>query len=421
MSVKEFGELVEAAPKDFPQFGEPVEETSRWRSLLNAPIKGAIKGAKQLTSMLPQLSSGPIPSNLGESITEQFLPTQEKAPEGVLERAGRIGVNLAAGGAGGAVRKGLTALLGGLAGETTKQFGGGQLAQDIAELATMGAPDLAKSIPAKQAQSRAVNFLRGKGFTENEITPLLQDPKKLSRYAKFASKGEKTNKLMRDTYEKFDNVYSSIREQGQNLPGLQNEQIDSFLGEFQKTINKIPKFYTRQIKEEINDLLNSELKFTDFLDFEQAINARIKGISGGKAVLGTLKEATKNAKQAISPDLAHESQLANQLYGKRAEVTKHLSTDQISDLIDLGETASLIAGIADGNLVILTKTLGAVGGRKLAREMLINPRLQNIGNRMLSSLKKNKLSAAQKLYQIFRKEALKSDPDLEFPDFNETT
>lgn len=409
MSFPEFGEIVEKSSGYFPEFGEVVQPISRGRSLASAFPKGVIKA---LGSISPLPKTGPVPEKLGHAVTEQFLPTQEKAPEQFLERAGKLSTFLA-GGEGTLASKGLRTGAGALFGQGVKEVGGGELAQDIAELGAMSLPDLAKSIPAKKAQERILGFLRKKGFTENEITPLVQDPKKLSRYAKFASKGEKTNKLMRDIYGKFDNVYSSIRQEAESLSGLSGSQTNDFIAEFQKKMDRIPKFYKRQIKEEIEDLVNSEMKFNDFMDFDQAVNARIGGVTGGKAILGTLKEATANAKKSISPELFNDNSLANELYGKRINVTDHLRTRQIDDLIDLGEAGSLLAGLADQNLGIISKVLGISGGRLLAREMLINPKLQNVSLRILHSLKKNKLPVAFKLYDIFRDEAIKKNKELQ--------
>lgn len=422
MSFPEFGEVIEQAPENasFPEFGEEIEPFSRFRSIISAPVKGAIKGAASQSKISPFHNVGPISQEQGEELLERFLPTYEKPLEGFLERGGKIGASFLTGGTGGLIRKGVTSAIGALAGETTKQLGGGELAQEIAELSSMTAPDLAKSIPAQKVQKKVIDFLRNKGFTENEITPLLQSPKKLARFAKFSSKGEKTNKLMRDTYEKFDNVYSSIRNEAEKLPGLPYEKAFKFVEDFEDKLAKIPKFYKRQIKEEIEDLLSSEMKFTDFMDFEQAVNARIKGVQGGKAILGTLKKYTSKAKEDISPELAGDLSLANELYGKRIEVSNHLKTKQIDDLIDLGEAATLIGGIADQNVGLLTKALGTVGARAVAREMLINPRLQNISLRMLNAVKKNKIPIAQKLYDIFRQELLKSDEEFGelVPEFN---
>lgn len=386
------------APQD--DFFTPVKEPSRARSLLGAFPKGVLQAVQSINPFQPP---GPISGKGAEKAIERIFPTQEKLPEQLLQRGGKLATFLA-GGRGSLVGKAARAGVGALAGQTVKELGGGEIAQDIAELSSMALPDLAKQIPAKQAQQRVVNFLRQKGFTENEITPLLQSPKKLARYAKFATKSEKTNKLMRDIYGKFDNVYSSIREQGQNLPGLTTEQLSKFEGEFQKTLDKIPKYYRKKMTEEIADLNNSPMKFSDFIDFYQAINAEIGPVKGGRAVLGTLKAPIENAMKELSPELAKDYQLANELYGKRIDVTKHLRTSQIDDLIDLGEAGALIGGIADQNLGLIGKVLGISGARRLAREMLINPRLQNKSLRMLEAVKKNHLPLAIKLYESFKED-----------------
>ena len=400
---KEFGTLIDAAPKqkpEFKEFGTPYEEPSRLRSLASAFPKGVVKAARNL-SPLPNL--GPIPDKLAEKLTEQFLPTQEKAPEEILERAGKL-ATYTAGGGGSLLGKGIRAGAGTLLGQATKELGGGETAQNIAELVSLGFPGLSKDMPIKKAQEKVVSFLKEKGFTPNEITPLLQSPKKLSRLAKFASKGEKTNQLMRDTYQKFDNVYGSIREEGSKLPGLSGEKYDKFVSDFDAKLDKIPKFYRRLMKEEIEDLRNSPHAFSDLMDFKQAVNARVGGVSGGKAWLGTLKEPIRKGLDLIDPKLASDYKLADQLYSKTADVSKHLRTKEIEDLVSMGEAWTTVAGVADQNMGTLRKVMTAVAARALAREMLINPKLQNISMRMNKAIKHNAFPIAKKLYEEFKQE-----------------
>lgn len=411
MSIPEFGEKISlnGERSDIPEFGEVVKPPSRFRSLISAPIKGALKGAQEIVRSATLFPTSPFSPQLSERLTESLLPTQEKLPEELLERGGKLATYLA-GGEGSLASKALRTGIGALAGQTVKETGGGQLAQDIAELASMSAPDLAKHIPAQKAQERVINFLRNKGWTDREITPLLQSPKKIARFAKFSAKGDKLEKLNKDIYNKFDNLYDDIREQGKNFPSLNNNQIDTFLDDFQKIWGNIPARYRRKLKDEVNDLLNGEMKFSDFLDFNQAVNAEIKGEKGGKAVLGKIKEATQKAQKEISPELADELSLTNELYGKRANFADHMRPNQLTDLIDAGKIYGTAAAIADMNFSLLKKMIGITGARKLSREILINPRLQNISNRMLIAFKENKIPQAMKLYEIFKKES-ESIPD----------
>lgn len=406
MSIPEFGEKISSNGKksEVPEFGEVVELPSRFRSLVSAPLKGALKGAQETARSISLFPTSPFNSKMSKRLTDEILPTQEKFPEELLERGGKLATYLA-GGEGSLASKGLRTGIGALAGQTIKEMGGGEIAQDIAELATMSAPDLAKNIPTKKSQERIINFLRNKGWGEREITPLIQNPKKLARFAKFSSKGDKLEKLNKDIYNKFDNLYEDIREQGQSLPSLNTNQIDSFLGDFEKTWDKIPKRYKRKLQHEVDDLFSSEMKFSDFIDFNQAVNAEIKGEKGGKSVLGKLKESTQKAEREISPSLTDELSLVNELYGKRANFADHMRPNQLTDLMDAGKIYGTAAAIADGNFPLLKKMIGLSGARSLTREILINPRLQNISKRMLTAFKENKLSEAMKLYEIFKKES----------------
>lgn len=406
MSIPEFGEKISSNGKksEVPEFGEVVKEPSRFRSLISAPIKGAVKAGQELARATSMFSTSPFSPQLEERLTEELLPTQEKLPEELLERGGKLATYLA-GGEGSLLSKGLRSGVGALAGQTVKGLGGGEIAQDIAELASMSAPDLAKNLVAKKSQSRVVNFLKNKGWTDREITPLIQDPKKIARYAKFSSKGEKVASLNKDIYNKFDSLYSDVRSTGESLPALKGEQVDSFLGDFENIWEKIPRRYRRKIQGEVDDLFNSPMKFSDFVDFNQAVNAEIGAEEGGRAVLGRLKEATQDAQRMISPELSEELALTNELYSRRANFAKHMKPKQIDDLAEAGKIYGLAAGIADGNFGIIKGVIGLTGARKLAREILINPRLQNISDKMLKAFQENKIPTAMKLYELFEKES----------------
>ena len=155
------------------------ENPSRTQSLASAFPKGLIKGAANF-SPLPNF--GPVSNQLGEKLTEQFLPTQKgRNAEDILEFTGEA-APLALFGEGGLARKGLQAAAGGLAKKGAKELNLPEWAQDLVGGVGMVAPQVAENLVAKGIRSATkqkgiVDFLKSKGLTDQEITPIIQDQK----------------------------------------------------------------------------------------------------------------------------------------------------------------------------------------------------------------------------------------------------
>src|SRR3990167_10430629 len=158
---------------------------------------------------------------------------------------------------------------------------------------------------------------------------------KFNTFQKFASKEKKTNKLVRDIYSKTGKLMEDIRDTADFQPAMDAGNRKYFLDQFKKALDKIPNAYKRMMKDEIKDVLNKPTTFSELMDFYQGINARIKGISGGKEVLGILKKPIREGMEIINPYLAEEYQLANRLYAKRFPIAKHLSRKEIDQLISV--------------------------------------------------------------------------------------
>lgn len=185
----------ESSENDFDTLFEQIQskQPSRSESLVSAPIKGLIKGAAKFS---PLPSSGPVPYKLGERLTEKFFPTHKgKAPEEILEFAGE-NIPTAFMGEGGLLKKGIQALSGGLAKKGAKELELPEWAQDIVGAAGMVVPGAlqaagTKALRPSAKQQSMVNFLKSEGLSDKDITPMMQDSKKVSWLSKLASKFEK--------------------------------------------------------------------------------------------------------------------------------------------------------------------------------------------------------------------------------------
>ncbi len=376
------------SPEEIFSFAEKKKQPSRARSIVSAPVKGFAKEALDILQASPV--KGPIPFKGQQAIVEKLLPTQDRPLEKGLERAGKL-APLAATGGEGLLAKGIRTGVGALAGQTAEELGAPEYIQSLAELASFMAPKISGKLQPTKSQKEAVEFLRSKGLTDKEITPLIQS--------------EKTSERLQEVHEKLGQGYEELKTEAKskNL-SLPKEKMTSFFDNFDKTLQNISPRFRRLLKEDIGDFENSRMGFNDFVDFWQDINGTVKGQTGGRAVLNRLKEPLQKGLQDIDPALAKDFNKLNEFYSKKAKVAKLLSPKQLDDLFEAGKVYGAIGAIANGNMGFIKNIFGAVAGRGLVREMLTNPRLQNLSNQMLKALSQNKLQNAKKIYDVFKKE-----------------
>lgn len=146
-----------AAPKGdiFDQVSPDKKEISKTRSVLSAPLKGAIKGAEELSKFADPTQIllnvlAPQKESMLSQLSERVLPTKDEPAERFLERAGKIAPNAALGGAG-IIPAIIQTLAGAAGGEIAKEEGLGETGQGIAEAVSMGLPGLIKAAGTKAA------------------------------------------------------------------------------------------------------------------------------------------------------------------------------------------------------------------------------------------------------------------------------
>jgi hypothetical protein len=383
----------------------PQQSPSRKRSLINAPLKGFIKGAKELNPISPEnIAKLIIPSNNQEKLIEKVIPTQNRPLEKGLERVGRLAPMAATGGEG-LIAKGVRTGLGAIGGQIAEEFGAPEGLQSLAELSAFIGPKFSSKLTPAKSQEKALEFLKRKGLSDKEITPLIQSEKKLRKLGKFASKKESTGETLKTAGEKigqgFEDLKVKAKESNAYLP---RDKTGAFLDEFDKSLNSIRPRFKRLLGDDVKDFENSRMGFNDIVDFWQDINATVKGQEGGRAVLNKLKGPLQKGLQDINPELANEFNLLNEFYAKKAKVGKLLAPKQIDEFLDAGKTFGLMASIATGNIGFIKKILGTIAGRNIANSLLTNPRLQNLSNQMLKAINNNKIPESLKIFSTFQRE-----------------
>jgi hypothetical protein len=403
-------------PDESPDYfiADQEQGVSRGKSLINAPVKGLIKGARDFAALNPFGNTGFTPEEGVNRILEQILPTQEKGAEKFLERAGRL-APAAIGGPETLLAKGARTAIGAWLGQLAEEAGAPEWVQNLSELAAFMAPKLAKGLTAKKSQVEAVNFLREKGLTDREITPLIQSEKKLRTLGKVAQKGAKTEKVLKDVGQKLGESYEAVKEGYKSLkqPYLRASKAVKFDDALQSSLEKINPRFTRLIEKDLESLRNNGVSGESLINFYQDINATVKGQEGGKAVLGILKKPILEGLKELDPRLEKDFTKLNQFYSKKAQISKALKPGMIDKFISKGKAYATIAALATMNPFALKGLAAEKTISLLSRELLINPRLQNLSNQMLKSISQNKTTHAIKLLKSFKHELNKSNKEID--------
>ena len=109
--------------------------------------------------------------------------------------------------------------------------------------------------------------------------------------------------------------------------------------------------------------------------------------------------------EATSPQFARDFKLANEYHKKYLSVKKSLAPSQYEGLLKLGTLGKFAHDLLSLSTRGLTEITGATAARRVAREMLINPRMQNLGLQMVKAIKDNKTKVALHLARQLKENA----------------
>jgi len=414
MSVPEFGRILDEDTT--VEFGRVIEDKkpSKAASIGRAGAKGLLDAAIGAQNIIPFGGKGPLsPGEQLKSLMGLIGEPEEGLAERFTERTAKT-LPYLLGGPGGVAGKVGRGLLSSALGQATEEVGGGEVAQTVAEMVGLGLPGLGKKIAPTKAQQKGVEMLRKRGITEKQIAPLIPTEKKAAVLGKVAAKGFRTAKAAKQTREALGNVYSQISEEGAKLPILSSGRSQSLESELRQKLQKMPSSVRRSIDADMQDLFSKPVKANDIINFWQDLNSEInwKKIGGGKNRLNSLKDSLKEGISDISPDLAADFELTNDFYSKFSKMSRNLQPKDLDRLIALGEMGAVLGGLLKFGPKGALPAIGGEALRRVASEMLINPRLQNLSRQMTTAVKNNKVAIAKKVQEKMEEELKKSGIDL---------
>lgn len=349
-----------------------------------------------------------------KKLTQELTGIGEgKTPPGRI--AGRasefVGEGAAVGGGGGA--KGLLSLAGaGTAGQSLRELGAPELLATGVEIGGSILPSIVEGRlrPTRgSAAEQTVEQGRKVGLTEKQIAPLVQSENKVATVAPLAKKGTKTKNRFASIKESLGDSYTRIKASPEAQKALTRAEQHNMSTEFIKVRNELSRTLAPSPEKEaaiayidksLRTLRNGRVTPEHLVNFWQDINKTVKwnSIQGGKQALARLKNPVADTLKRVSPQLAEDFEMTNSLYTKYAGISKKLKPDIIDSFINKAELATIpAAGIAfvTGNPWIAAGIASESAGRILAREMLINPYFQNLGNKLVQNFNAGSLKAVE--------------------------
>ena len=405
------------ADRSFFQTAETLSEKAKpvpwYKSLPSAAAKGLVKGTVGLGQIMSGTALNPDTSQSNEdlqTILDQFLPSEEGLGEDIASRSGEIFPLLATSGSGigsSALRSGLAAT----GSQTAKNLGIGELGQAAAELPALLGPDLARAIPTRAGsrQEQLANFARNQGVEENELALMLGEQGRVKEsLTHIAPRGGQTQRAFHGARDALNRVWTNLRQSPEAQTQLSQVDARDLAQNLAGRMKNLPAEQRQRAMQDVIDLMRSPMRGEDIINFWQDLNYYIPK---GEAGLGVLKDDLSKALRQISPQLGEDFNNLNQLYGNYSRLHQQMRPSLVDQFFRAGEFGALAFGALTMDVPTLTKVLGEVSARELARQAIINPRLQNLSQRFVNAAQRSSPAIAKIAWDQFIIEVAKNDAE----------
>lgn len=375
-------------PKDKSFFND-IKEYSK------TALKGAIEGISRLgTIFSPTGESG---YNREQQLKQQTEALDELIPteEGFGQRALRRGLREAPtvmimGGTGGLPRS----IAAGFLGESAKDLGAPEWAQAVAELTAFIGPDITKKLLESGSDKFLITRAKQLGLTDEQITPLIQSEFKQKWLSKLVPKRGSTQKVLAETKSGLGKAYETLRSAPEASSEISEKTNGHLINSLKSALADMPRKIQAKISKDMGDLLNNKITPNTLMNFYRDVNAHL---SGNSKQLSLLKEPIRKAIASVSPELSKDFEFVNQLYSKYSTIAGRLQPTLTSDIISAAEALGITGSVLFGNYPTLLGIMGEKAGKKLAQKMLLDPRFQQLSQRMIVAANRNSYMAAKKV------------------------
>lgn len=384
-------------------------------------LKGSIEGISRLGTMMshtyetPQFENGKLKPTRSKQqqleeqtkVLNELLPTDEGYVQSGIRRGLKEAPSMMAF-PGSPLQAGARSIGAGFAGEGVKELGGSEGLQTAAELTAFIGPDITKKLLSSGKDKEIIEAGRKFGMTDEQITPLIQSEFKQKWLSKLSPKRGSTAKALENTKNALSDSYNLIQNAEEAAIEISEKENGNLINKLYNAFRDMPREMQGKIEKDLEDLLDNKITGKTLMNFWKDINSSL----GDKTKqISRLKEPIKDALKTISPDLAKNFEDINKLYTKYYPIASRLKPTLASDLITAAETLGLLGGITMGYTPSIYAILSEKAAKKLSQQMLINPRLQQLSDKMVNAMNDNKYGIVKKLTEAFSNQLRKEVPE----------
>jgi len=392
-------------PKDDSFFGT-IKEYGK------SALKGTAEGLSKFGLMMGPLISEKSPEKQLSEFSGQLnelLPTEDESYGQRAIRRGLKEAPTAMAFPGSPIATLPRALAAGFIGEGAKDLGAPEWAQTALELTAYLGPDITKKLLEKGSNAELIAEARKLALSDEQITPLIQSDFKQKWLSKITPRRGATQEALEKTKEGLQSAYGKIAEGETAKAALSTESGVKLIDSIEDLFEKMPSGVREKIKTDYKDLFKKDITGQSLINFWGDINHELGKHS---KQLSLLKEPIKEALNEISPELAKNFETINKLYTKFYPIAKRLEPNLNTDIMSASKALGSLIGVLTGNYAVLEAAGIHFAGGQLAKELLINPRFQQIGNKMVEAIAENKYGMAKKLTDLLSHEFKKTSPEL---------
>jgi hypothetical protein len=374
-------------------------------------IKGTAEGLGSFGRMMGPLETGKTtPQQLEEQT--QALDVALPTDEGYVQRGLRRGLKqapTALGFPGASLATLPRAIAAGFAGEAAKDLGAPEWAQAAAEITMYVGPDVMKKLLTSGKNEDLIKRAKELGMTDEQLAPLLQSDFKTKWLSKLTSKRGATQEALKESKRGVSDIYTSLQKSPVAANPIGQTAKSELAKSFRTIFEDMPAGVREQIKNDFKDLVSKPITGDRLINFYADINHYL---GADTKQLSLLKDPIKKALGSISPELEKDFALVNDLYSKYAKISSKLSPTLTDDIIKAVEVVGIVGSLVTGNVVTLSGFVGEKVLRKVAQQLLINPRYQQLGQKMAVAVNENKFSLAKKLIGEYSDLMAKDSPEI---------
>lgn len=300
----------------------------------------------------------------------------------------------------------------GFMGEGAKELGLPEWAQTAAEITAYIGPDVTKKLLSSGKDAELIEFAKKMGMTDKEITPLIQSDFKQKWLAKISTKGSSTEKALGDTKSAINKVADTLQNSKVAATEIVEKENGKLINGLFEKLNKVPREIRDKIEKDLSDLLDNKITGSTLINFWRDINSKY---GKDKSFLQTLKGPIMDALESISPQLGKDFELSNKLFSKYYPIAKKLKPGLADKIVSAGETIAGVGALgaaAFGNFGPLGVIVGEQAIKKFSQQLLTNPHLQQLSNKMVVAINQNKPMIVKNLAQAFSNQIRKQSPEV---------